>query len=133
MRHKTEIKIKRILNYLFILAILSFAVLTLLYFYSGIGKDIMLSGLGLAFMFFSSVLFVIAIRNSLKSTNKMAFIQVTMANVFLKIIGILVIVVVYYKIFKPDSKIIILPFLLIYAIFTIFETVFTYKIAKENS
>ena len=132
MRHKTEIKINRILNYLFILAILGFAILILLYFYSGIGKDIMLSVLGLTFMFISSVLFVIAIRNSFKSTNKMAFIQVTMANVFLKIIGILVIVVVYYKIYKPESKIIIIPFLLIYAIFTIFETVFTYKIAKEN-
>ena len=40
---------------------------------------------------------------------------------------------VYYKIYKPESKIIIIPFLLIYAIFTIFETVFSYKIAKENS
>ncbi len=104
-----------------------------MYLFSEIGRDIILSIFGLGFMVLSSLLLIIATKKALNSTNKMAFIQITMVNVFLKIAGLLTIVVVYFKIFKPESKIIIIPFLLIYLVFSVFETLFTYKIAKENS
>jgi hypothetical protein len=63
----------------------------------------------------------------------MAFIQIVIVNVFLKMAGILAIVVLYWKIVKPDSKMIIIPFMIIYLIFSVVETIFTYKLANKNT
>lgn len=129
---KIKRKIKRIYKYLIYLTILSIGILMAFYHLSDIGNDILLSVYGLIFMLISFLLFNKAIMISFESTNKMAFIQVVMINVFLKMAGILAIIVLYYKIVKPDSKMIIIPFMIIYLVFTVFETIYSYKLANKN-
>lgn len=133
MKPKIKRKINRIYKYLFFLSTLSIPGLMALYYLSEIGSDIFLSFLGLIFMLVSSFVFFKAIYRSLNSTNKMAFIQIVMVNVFLKMAGILAIVVLYWKIAKPESKMIIIPFMIIYLVFSVVETIFTYKLANKNS
>jgi hypothetical protein len=50
-----------------------------------------------------------------------------MGNVMFKIIACFGVVGVYYKLYKPTDKYFLLPFLLVYLIFTIFETYFLLK------
>ncbi len=70
---------------------------------------------------------------ALKSTNKMAFIQLVMFNVIFKIVGFMVIAAVYFKLAHPQQKFFIVPFLIIYFIYTIFETIFIYNLALKKS
>lgn len=64
---------------------------------------------------------------SLKSANKYGFIRLIMGNVMFKIIACFGVVGVYFKLYAPDNKYFLLPFLLVYLIFTIFETYFLLK------
>jgi len=66
-----------------------------------------------------------------KSKDKYSFSRVTMANTFVKLL-VLVVLVVIYKTKNPDKSVdFVWPFLLCYVIFTIFETRFLMKIAKS--
>ena len=66
-----------------------------------------------------------------KSKDKFSFSRVTMANTFLKLF-VLVLLVVIYKTKNDDKSIdFVWPFILCYVIFTIFETRFLMKLAKN--
>jgi hypothetical protein len=52
------------------------------------------------------------------------FISLTIANMMLKMVFSIGLVLVYYKLKNPEVSLFILPFLTIYIIFTIFETRF---------
>lgn len=95
-------------------------------------RDILLSVLGLAFMIIATAGFYIAAQKAISSPNKMAFIQLVMGNVFFKMLFVMGIVATYFKIVKPESKFFILPFMSIYFIFTIFETIYVYKISNKK-
>lgn len=76
--------------------------------------------------------FYIAALKALKSSNKMAFIQLVMANVFLKLVALMSIIAIYNKIMPPKSKFFVIPFLVTYVIFTVLETAFVYNISNKN-
>lgn len=59
---------------------------------------------------------------SLRSENKYGFISLIMANVLIKMIASIAAVGIYFKLYAPDNKFFVLPFLLVYLIFTVFET-----------
>ncbi len=95
-------------------------------------KDILLSVIGLVFMIVATGGFYFAAQKAISSTNKMAFIQLVMANVFFKMIFVMGIVAAYFKIAKPQTKYFIIPYMSIYFIFTIFETIYVYKLSNKN-
>ena len=94
--------------------------------------DILLSIIGFIFMASATAGFYLLSLKALKSTNKMAFIQLVMFNVIFKIVGFMVIAAFYFKIVHPTKKYFILPFLVIYFIYTIFETIYIYKLALRR-
>lgn len=65
-----------------------------------------------------------------KSTNKYVFSRLTMGVTFFKMLLVVLLVAIYRIKFSTDSIEFIWPFLLIYFIFTIFETRFLLKLAK---
>ena len=71
--------------------------------------------------------------HSANSSNKNSFLQIVMATTFFKMILCAGLIVVYHKIVQPESKMYVVPFLLIYIIFTIFETYFMMKLSYVNS
>lgn len=94
--------------------------------------DILLSIIGLIFMIVTTAGLYLLSQKAIASPNKMAFIQLVMGNVLFKLVFIMMIVALYFKLVKPESKLFILPFIIIYFIFTIFETIFIYKIANKT-
>lgn len=65
------------------------------------------------------------------STNKYAFNNIIVGNMILKMFMCVVIILVYKNIYQIQSRAILLPFLIIYLSYTIFETYFLTKLAKQ--
>ena len=119
-------------KYLGFLTIVVSISLIFVYQFEVFKKDILLSVIGLVFMVAATGGFYLAAMKAINSTNKMAFIQLVMVNVVFKLVFVMGIVATYFKLAKPENKLFILPFLSIYFIFTIFETIFVYKISNKQ-
>ena len=61
------------------------------------------------------------------SKNKNAFTSVILMTTMAKMFLAILIIVIYVKVFEPDSRMFVFPFLGIYLIYTIFETYFMMK------
>ena len=77
------------------------------------------------------LLFLLANRSK-KSNVKNQFIHLILYNVFIKIILAFFIVFAYFKMAQPEDKIFILPFVLCYFVYSIFETIFLSKMANDK-
>ena len=66
-----------------------------------------------------------------KSKIKNQFIHLVLYNVFIKIIFAFVLIFVYVKATEPESKFFIVPFVIAYFVFTIFETYFMSLMARK--
>ena len=64
------------------------------------------------------------------SSNKNAFTAVIMGFVFMKMILSVSFILVFMKIVEPVSHSFLIPFFIVYLIYTIFETYFMTKLAK---
>ena len=122
----------KILFYYLFINILVISGIIISYFFSIIGKGILLSVYGFVFMALTSWFYLYKLMKSANSTNKNIFIQTVMVNIFVKMVSILMIVVIYYKLYNPKEKVIIIPFLVIYLLYSVFETYFSYKLALQS-
>ncbi|MBL7818753.1 MAG: hypothetical protein JNL70_27385 [Saprospiraceae bacterium] len=67
-----------------------------------------------------------------KSENKFLFHNLIIITIFAKMFLSVLILLIYKKIFHPETKNFTLPFFLVYFIFTFFETYFMVKIAQKK-
>lgn len=67
------------------------------------------------------------------SKNKLAFNGLITGSVLGKIVFSLVGLMIYFKTQNPADRLFVVPFLLVYVIFTIFETWFLLRLAKTKS
>jgi hypothetical protein len=67
-----------------------------------------------------------------KSADKYFFSNLIMPFTFLKMFFAVAGLVVYKKIFHPETKFFLLPFFFVYFVFTIFETYFMVKLSKSK-
>jgi len=67
-----------------------------------------------------------------KSSNKGLFTAMVMGFTFGKIFLSLFVVIGYHQIGQPTSKIFLLPFFIVYLIFTIFETYLMMQISQNS-
>lgn len=93
--------------------------------------DITIWSLGL-FALFTLAMFFLG-RRAARSKNGNLFLYIIIMNVFVKLIGSFVIVFVYVEYKSPESNMFIVPFLMNYLYFTIFETYFLSKQAHESA
>ncbi len=70
---------------------------------------------------------------TIQSKNKYLFTNITMGMTFVKILLSIAIIVVYKTKFHPIDNNYVYPFLLIYAVFTIFETIKLTQLTKTRS
>ncbi len=82
------------------------------------------------FFFFSIVMFLMG-TNAAKSSNKNDFTNAALGFTAGKMFFSLIMIVMYSKLMEPESKLFILPFFLVYIIYTAFETYFMMRIGKE--
>ena len=69
---------------------------------------------------------------ALRSSNRFSFIRLVMAGVFLKILFTMSLFTVYYKGVLPEGKFFVFPFLGIYVIYTIFETMALFSVSQAH-
>jgi hypothetical protein len=69
-------------------------------------------------------------KKAAKSVDKYIFSNLIMPFTFLKMFFSVAGLVVYKKMYHPETKFFLLPFFLVYVVFTIFETFFMIKLSK---
>ncbi len=67
-----------------------------------------------------------------KSSNKGLFTGVVIFSTFGKIFLSFLVVIGYYELGEPTSKIFLLPFFIVYLIFTVFETYLMMQIGQNT-
>ncbi|MCB0644436.1 MAG: hypothetical protein KDC44_22485 [Phaeodactylibacter sp.] len=108
------------------------ALLILLHTFAGFKEFQVLSWLSLGFFFLVSwTMYTLGSRLAV-SSNKNAFTSMVMVFVFAKMLLSVLIIAVYAKTFEPQSKLFVLPFFLVYLIYTIFETYFLMIVGRTK-
>ena len=79
----------------------------------------------------SMIIYLLSIKSA-NSPNKFQFMNVVIMNIFIKMIVSFLLIVAYVQMNAPTDKLYVLPFMMVYLIFTIFETYFLMKTAKPN-
>lgn len=90
--------------------------------------DLFLITIGM-FAVISVIIYFLA-EKATKSTNKYSFLNIVVMNLFLKIMTSFIVVLAYVKMTDPTDKWYLIPVLMNYLIFTIFETYFLSKAAR---
>jgi hypothetical protein len=83
------------------------------------------------FVIFCLVAFVLG-KKSVKSTNKYRFIHILLMLIMGKMVLSLFLILTYVKLLTPPDKLFVIPFFLIYLVYTVFEIYFLEKVAKED-
>lgn len=78
----------------------------------------------------SILMYVLGVKAA-QSDNKYSFNNLIVGNMLLKMILSVLIILVYKNAYNIDSRAFLLPFLIVYLSFTIFETYFLTKLAKS--
>lgn len=107
-------------------------VLVFVHSFESQADTILLSVMTVVLFTLLSIGLFIALKISVKSTNKQLFISYTLINMIVRMVMSIVLLLGYRELFKPIDGKFVLPFLLIYVLFTIFETSFMLKIADEK-
>jgi hypothetical protein len=79
----------------------------------------------------SIIMFLVG-QSAAKNVNKYLFSNLIVHFTVIKLLFSLLSVVMYKKIYHPESKFFIVPFALVYVVFTIFETFFMVKLTKPK-
>ncbi|NNF34416.1 MAG: hypothetical protein HKN68_09930 [Saprospiraceae bacterium] len=90
--------------------------------------------LGIIGLVFFVLLSIFVFKLSLKvaeSKDLNAFTRLIMYNLMIKLFMSIFIVLIYYKVVEPTERLFILPFIVIYLIFTIFEAMFLSRQARQ--
>lgn len=117
---------------LIIISVVTFGLILLVHRIESMQAFLDHSILSLGFMIATTIVMYFLGKAALKSSNQYAFIQLVIASVLVKIVLALGLNMVYVKIVKPDYKYFILPFIIIYIIYTIFETYALFKMALKK-
>lgn len=83
------------------------------------------------FILFSLVLFVLGTKGG-SSSNKHLFGQIFLVATGLKMLASVTIILIYFLSEKPDNQYFVLPFFVIYLIYTSFEVYFMTKLGGTN-
>jgi len=124
--------IKEYFTHLIVLVLILFAAIYGLYFLDFIGSLNFSLIILIAFIIQSTLVFFLGEKLAV-SPNKNSFGQLIIGNNGFKLMISFLIIAVYMKVAAPSNKLFLVPFLLIYLGFTIFEAYFMMKQAKYKS
>ena len=86
----------------------------------------------LGFILFSAGMYFLSYRAAM-SSDKSLFLQQVLITTFMKMGLCIFVIIGYFKLAEPSSKMYAVPFLIVYLIFTIFETYFMMKLSKVKN
>ncbi len=76
-----------------------------------------------------SIILYLFLRNSLFNKDKQVFISITLGNMLVRMLGSIILLLIYRNICLPADSKFIISFLIVYVVFTIFETYFMVSLA----
>ncbi len=106
------------------------ALLIFLNFFPLFRSDISLSWISWAFFIIFTIVVFYVSKSAAKSANPHNFTSVIIGVVIGKMFFSILIILLYIKMFNPESRYFLLPFFAIYFSFTIFELTFMTKLGK---
>jgi len=86
---------------------------------------------GLGFFIIFTLAMYYLVQSALKDSNKNVFFRTFMTMTGFKMLALVMAVMAYSKVAVVESKLFIIPFLVVYLVFTIFETMVMLKMSKE--
>lgn len=115
---------------LFIISLITALIIQLLHAQFPILGDYLFSFISIVFFTVFCVLVYRLHLMATKSTDKSLFSRIFLVSIFLKLMFCILLVVGNLLLAKPDNYYFVLPFFLVYIIYTIFEVNFIIKLAK---
>jgi len=116
---------------LFYVTLISIGLLIPCYMFLPIRPFMSLGIIGLVFFVLLSIfVFKLSLKVA-ESKDLNAFTRLIMYNLMIKLFMSIFIVLIYYKVVEPTERLFILPFIVIYLIFTIFEAMFLSRQARQ--
>ncbi len=102
--------------------------------FESIGHHLGFSIVGLAVLVVYNIMAFHIGKILVKSSRKNLFINFIMGNILFKIILVMLFILGYVKLFVPEEKLFLLPFVGIYLVYAAFETFFLYQMVnlKQN-
>jgi hypothetical protein len=71
--------------------------------------------------------------SAVQHKNPYTFIRLVVVSIMAKILLILILIISYIKLYSPENRFFVLPFIGIYLVFSIYETIVLYRIASTKS
>ena len=84
------------------------------------------------FFIFLCIISFIGGKYFVHKANKNWFSQFIVILIFVRLVSSIAIILGYFNIYQPKSKLFLLPFFFVYITYTIFEVYFLSKIGREN-
>ncbi len=124
--------LKSFLIQIFIVSIIAYVAYVLFERYmDGINAEALSLSTILFFVLNATVVYFLA-KSTKAKESKFFFVQLVIGNMFFKVVGSLILIVLFVQMTQPSTKYYLLPFAVIYLIFTIFETYFLSVQAKAR-
>ena len=92
--------------------------------------DAVFSWGGLAFFFLLSLVMFIVGNKAAHAENKNKLVNTILGFTVLKLFVTFVAILAYYLLTEPETKFFVIPFIIVYLVYTIFETSFMMKLSK---
>lgn len=121
---------RRFFSQLVMLILLTGFVLILLHVLQPFAPYKLLSLVSLGFFAMLAAIVYFAAVQATLSTDKNAFTRLIMLFTFVKMVLTAALLIGYHHFFQPKDNMFLIPFFLIYIVFTIFETLFMSKLGK---
>lgn len=117
---------------LFFVSLLSGTLVACSAYIPSLASYVNLGIIGLIFFIILSILIFQLANRMARSKNLNAFTHLILYNLMLKLFMSIVIVIIYYYVYKPENRLFIVPYALVYLIFTIFEAIFLSSQARQK-
>ena len=112
-----------------ILCLILIPILTIIFFVTSSYQNVPIIGIEFLIYTCMSIVLFLILKRSTKSPKAQKFLYISIANSFIKILVTIVIVLIYKYFSSQYDKKFVIPFILVYAGFTIFETIFMSRLA----
>ena len=117
------------------LSILSFAatlIVLVMTRFEGLGTYLGFSLFCLAFFLLLSIAMFVMGKRTVASDNPHLFSYVVIFSIIVKIIGAVLLILIFMKLYSPPNRLFVIPFIFLYLLYSIFETNFMTRIGKAN-
>ena len=123
---------KKFYTQLAVVSIVSIIVAILLHLSPALAANALLSWVAIAFYTLFCIAVFLAASYATRVEEKKFFTALTLLITVTKMLLSVIVVLVYHQLVLPTERLFVVPFLIVYVLYTIFETYFLMKLSRVN-